>query len=132
MSQDFITAYIACALWSSTDNSRENGGDPLDDNYSVEDVDEETVALMRKDCETFLRLAGEAIERATHKTAHKHGGKYDMAGHDFWLNRNRHGCGFWDGDWDEPWATTLDALAESFGEFDLYVGDDGKVYGHKS
>lgn len=50
------------------------------------------------------------------------------AGHDFWLTRNHHGAGFWDGDWPEPWATKLDALARSFGEAWPYVGDDGRIY----
>lgn len=127
MSQDFIKAYIACALWTSTDNSREDGGDPLDKRFKPEDIGEDTLALMRKDCEKFIRLASEALEQGEHK-----GGRLDnmsQAGHDFWLNRNGHGCGFWDGDWNEPWASILDAFARSFREFDLYVGDDGKVHG---
>jgi len=32
-----------------------------------------------------------------------------QAGHDFWLTRNGHGAGFWDGDWPE----TGDALTEA-------------------
>lgn len=51
-----------------------------------------------------------------------------MAGHDFWLTRNHHGAGFWDGDWPEPYATRLTDAACSFGECDLYRGDDGLIY----
>ena len=48
--------------------------------------------------------------------------------HDFWLTRNRHGAGFWDGDYPEPEATQLTDLAHTFGECHLYVGDDNKLY----
>ena len=51
-----------------------------------------------------------------------------QAGHDFWLTRNGHGSGFWDGDWPEPHATTLTHLSRSFGPSDVYLGDDGKLY----
>ena len=46
----------------------------------------------------------------------------------FWLNRNGHGAGFWDGDWPKHGAE-LDKAAHSYGEFDLYVGDDGEIDG---
>jgi hypothetical protein len=51
-----------------------------------------------------------------------------MAGHDFWLTRNGHGAGFWDGDWPEPLATVLTDAAHAFGELSPYVGDDGLIY----
>ena len=50
------------------------------------------------------------------------------AGADFWFTRCGHGAGFWDGDWQEPHAAGLDALSKQFGNVDLYVGDDGKIY----
>ncbi len=52
----------------------------------------------------------------------------ESAGLDFWLTRCGHGAGFWDGDWKEPHAAALDALSKQFGNVDLYVGDDGKIY----
>jgi hypothetical protein len=53
----------------------------------------------------------------------------ERAGHDVWLTRNGHGCGFWDGDWSEPAATRLTKASKKFGEFNLLVGDDGKIHG---
>lgn len=50
------------------------------------------------------------------------------AGRDFWFTRQRHGVGFWDGDWPEPYATVLDNASKKFNEVWPYVGDDGKVY----
>lgn len=44
------------------------------------------------------------------------------AGMDLWLTRNRHGAGFWDGDWPEPFASEATewshAEAEAFVTFD--------------
>jgi hypothetical protein len=42
-----------------------------------------------------------------------------QAGHDFWLTRNRHGVGFWDGDWPSGAAGRLTVAAHEFGEFDV-------------
>lgn len=53
---------------------------------------------------------------------------YEIAMHDFWLTRNRHGAGFWDGDYEKADGEKLTELAHSFGEINLYVGDDGKIY----
>ena len=114
---DFTRAYIECALWSTDDESTEQGGEPLDENYTVEDIARETLARMAADCQAFQEKHGELI-----------GGETERAGHEFWLTRNGHGAGFWDGDWEEPAAKTLTDAAHAFGEFDLYVGDDGKIY----
>lgn len=49
------------------------------------------------------------------------------AGQDFWLTRNGHGSGFWDGDWPK-YGDMLTNLAEGYGQFDTYQGDDGLIY----
>jgi hypothetical protein len=36
--------------------------------------------------------------------------------------------GFWDGDYPEPLGKQLTDLAHEFGEVELYVGEDGKLY----
>ena len=48
--------------------------------------------------------------------------------HDWVLTRNRHGAGFWDGGWAEPWGQRLTDLAHASGEISLYLGDDGLIY----
>lgn len=122
----FIESYIECALWSSNDESREDGGDPLDDNYGPEDLSPECMATMRADCERFLIENAETLASVKLLNEARYG-RYPSAGHDFWLTRNGHGAGFWDGDWSEPEATALTAASKSFGEIHLYVGDDGKI-----
>jgi hypothetical protein len=109
----FTKAYIECALWSSVDND----GDPLDKQYTVKDLAPSTFERILEDCQLFQgENAGDIGQDA------------EYAGHDFWLTRNGHGAGFWDGDWPEPAATRLTASAQSFGMCELYIGDDGRIY----
>lgn len=111
----FTRAYIKCALWSSTDED----GEPLDRNCDASDISEETRAQIIADCAKFQSENAENI-----------GIDWEQAGHDFWLTRNGHGCGFWDGDWLEPQATRLTDAAHAFASFDLYIGDDGQIHGY--
>lgn len=41
-----------------------------------------------------------------------------QAGHDFWLTRNGHGAGFWDGDWDTL-GDVLTKISHSYGETEV-------------
>jgi hypothetical protein len=110
---DFTSAYIETALWSSIDD----GSEPLDSNYRAEDFSEDTLAEMVADCLSFQTNNAEDIETDP-----------SLAGHDFWLTRNGHGAGFWDGDWEGQVGERLSIAAESYGEVNLYIGDDGKIY----
>lgn len=121
----FTRAYIECALWSSTDNSREDGGDPLRDNYGPDDLAPETLARMAEDCADF--------RDCDEWRAAESDGWWDDAngGHDFWLTRNGHGAGFWDRYSDDEGSALGVALtdrAKLYGEVYLYVGDDGRIY----
>ena len=42
--------YLICALWSSLDNSDEQGGNPLDENYDLQDFSPEAVERAESDC----------------------------------------------------------------------------------
>jgi hypothetical protein len=117
----FFPAYVECALWSSTHDS----GEPLDGTHEPEDLSPECEAKMRGDCVRFLDACAQVIEDATY---FGRGDKFEQAGHDFWLTRSGHGCGFWDGDWSEPHAATLTKASKRFREPYLYVGDDGKIH----
>jgi hypothetical protein len=63
---EFFTAYIEAALWSSTDESDDSGGEPLDKHYDETDIAPETLAKMGADCAAFLshKLGGRLIEIA--------------------------------------------------------------------
>ena len=41
---DFTLAYIEAALWSTNDQSNEQGGEPLDKNYTIDDIDAAALA----------------------------------------------------------------------------------------
>ena len=109
----FTWAYIDCALWSSMDDN----GTPLDDNHDATDLAPETLERMKADCALFKVQYWESIC-----------GDLSSAGHDFWLTRNGHGAGFWDGDWPEDVGENLTEACRLWGEVDLYLGDDGKIY----
>lgn len=107
----FTAAYIECALWSSVDDKEV----PLDDNYDWANISEETLNQMIADCKAFQDENFSFIQS-------------DLAGagHDFWLTRNGHGAGFWDGDWKN--GDILTAASKIYGSVDLYIGDDGQIY----
>jgi hypothetical protein len=116
----FTQAYIVCALWSS---------EPDMGNWCPEDIAPKTLKAMQEDCREFYEANAEHINCDDGPLGPDGSNQVEMAGHDFWLNRCGHGAGFWDGDWPEPHATALDKAASAFGNVDLYLGDDGLIYG---
>lgn len=89
------------------------------------ELSDKALAQIVADCAKFQRLASGLIAGGCVRD----NGCSDsaMAGHDFWLTRNGHGAGFWDGDWPEVGAR-LDEIAKHFGGVEPYLGDDGKIY----
>ena len=110
----FTRQYIETALWSSTDENME----PLDKNFSIDDIDSATLETMIEDCKRFqIDYSDWLGENDSEK-----------AGQDFWLTRNGHGAGFWAGEWPIN-GELLTKWSKMFGEFNLYVGDNGKLFG---
>jgi hypothetical protein len=125
--EDFVDAYIEAAFFSSNDNSDDYGGEPLDANYGPSDLAEETEDEMVADCKQFLDKAWPTLEEAPDRiNGHP---MIEVAGHDFWFTRNGHGSGFWEDHWPKKIGDVLTKLSKRFGEYNLYVGDDGKIYG---
>ena len=110
----FKASYLETALWSETD-----GEDPA---YADVKLSDAARARIKKDCEEFESKAIAILNAADYCSD-----DFPLA-HDFWLTRNHHGAGFWDDDYPEPLGQKLTDLAHSFGECDLYIGDDGKLY----
>jgi hypothetical protein len=122
-----LDAYIGAALWSSNDESDDSGGEPMDNNYGPGDIASETLRKMRKDVKDFMVSNAELILNA--EVNEQNWSRWALAGHDFWLTRNGHGAGFWDGDWmPRRIGEALTKASKAYGEIDLYVGDDGKIY----
>ena len=90
------------------------------------ELDPETRLNLEADCRSFWRRYGCYVDVAECRR-----GEYPkaaQAGHDFWLTRNGHGAGFWDGDWSEPYGGMLSKGSEHYGAFETYLGDDGKIH----
>jgi hypothetical protein len=112
----FAKAYAETALWAEIDPDTE---EPLDNGHSIEDLAEDTLREIIEDCENFRTEVAEII------TA----GGFDAktVAHNFWLTRNGHGAGFWDGGFGKH-GDALTKAAKAYGDTDLYVGDDGLIY----
>lgn len=113
----FFQAFVEAALWSSSDINNEDSDISLEnENYSIEDIDKNTLVSLEKDCRSFFddnySLIKDNLERA---------------GHDFWLTSNRHGAGFWDGDWEKEIGRKLTEESHNYSERNFYVLD-GKIY----
>lgn len=119
--EDFITAYLECALWCTSDESDDSGGVPLDDTFTIDDIDDTTRAAMEADCRAFYE-AWEPLWRGKLSD--------DRAGHDFWLTRHGHGTGFWDEGLgpDFDLGSPLSRYCKAYGEFHLWADfEAGKV-----
>lgn len=117
-----IAAYVACALWSSTDTLSDDSGEDTSDHVVSLDgyelgagVEDELV----KDLFEFMTDPDLAEDLE--------GLDPEQVAHDFWLTRNRHGVGFWDRGLGER-GERLTAACRPYGAVDLYLGDDGLVY----
>jgi hypothetical protein len=117
-----IDSYLKTALWSSNDNADDAGGDPLDQNFSARDISSKTRGKMAADLARFARQNKADLE----------GMSDSDVGYYFWLSRNGHGVSFSDWGYEHhapEKAERLDRAARKFGQYDLYVGDDGKIHG---
>lgn len=105
--REFLLAYLACAEWAGLDDEDQAALQADDEAdyvvrkqlaWAFEDVE-----LAIRDCTRFLQRAGDLITERGAK----------RAGHDFFLTRNGHGAGFWDGDWPIN-GDKLTEIAQSF------------------
>ena len=111
-----LKGYLEALLWAESD-----GEDPLDKNYSIDDLSSELVEKSKKDIEKFVAaVEKDGVDLSAHSP--------EQIGHDLLLTRNYHGAGFWDGDYEEPDESIFDKAAKSLREVQPYVGDDGKIY----
>ena len=102
--------------------------DPLDSHFGVDDFTVESLEKAREEVGDFFDQADQAglLDRARRFADN------DRIAHDFWLTRQGHGAGFWDGDYKDDTDDVGDALSElarTFSEFDtVIVGEDGCVH----
>lgn len=116
-----LRQYLTTALWTDMDEE----GRPLDQNHNIEEFAPEAIQKAQRDLAKFFRLAN--MERLLEDLPE--GGEEQVA-HDFWLTRNHHGAGFWDRAelYGEHEAKRLTEISGYFGETDVVIGDDGRLY----
>lgn len=112
---EFTQGYITAMLWIENDPDT---GKPLDKNADLT-LSQSALQKISEDCKVFQEKAGDLIA-----------GRENDAGHDFWLTRRGHGCGFWETpDWPEADGEVLTNLAKEFGEhIHPFVNNDGLLY----
>ena len=119
---DRLQAYIETALWSSRDNDTY-----LDDGeYELAPI---TKLEMRREVNQFFNLL-ELYIMPTGSTLLESANEYqddEYIARDFWLTRNGHGAGFWDGYYGDL-GDKLTAIAKTFSECTLYIGNDELIY----
>ena len=109
---EMVQGYLETAIWSSTDDQ----GRDLD-RFSVDDIWFSAREEARQDCEAFVAQAEDLLDEEDASDS--------RVGHDFWLTRNGHGAGFWDGDYRAGDALT--EIAESFGMKYVYITNLGTL-----
>lgn len=127
----FTTGYVIAALWSSHDDRDGMNDAPLDEKFDITDIAETTLQQMIADCAKFQAEQWDTMQSAFESPDYRRipdSTELQTAGHDFWLTRNHHGAGFWDGDYPKAEADKLTSASHAFGEVNLYVGDDDKIY----
>jgi hypothetical protein len=128
-------------LWSENDNSTPAGGEPFDANYTVDDIDSESLSKLHQQFQAFVSKAEAKITELKGSSWASIDEFYTGSGtggfyleHDYILTVNGHGCGFWEKeDWEPEVGQVLTNLAEQEKGIHCFTdhvdhGQDGKVY----
>lgn len=105
------------ALWSTSGDDEEM----LDATFTTADVTGEAETKLVEMIDNFLEQAEDFLDKCSMTD--------EQLGHDIILTANHHGAGFWDRGLGEV-GDALTSIAHSVGSYDLYVGDDGKLYAY--
>lgn len=117
MEEIFIYWYKKTALWSSIRLQDEDNPviEFLNENFTIRDFSETAERQIEEDCKLFLKYAEKLIKKDV-----------AQAGCDFWLTRNRHGVGFWDGDW-KTYGKLLTNWSHKFPELNIIENERGDL-----
>lgn len=90
----------------------------LKEHFDAGDLSDETRDKIVEECRVFLEKGAEWITPMNY-IGYNYSSLlvWELAGHDFYLTRQHHGCGFWDGDWTEEAGTALTEIAATFPTF---------------
>ncbi len=113
----FTQGYLRCALWA-TNNVH---GEPLDEQFTIEDFEAASLDVAIKDCDSFRKAAGVRLTTGPFMYAHA-----ATVGHNFWLSRNGHGTGLW-AMFDHPSCEEVHKIALAYGEKHVFTSYDHGV-----
>lgn len=108
------------ALWS-TSGDEDAGYETLADAFGPEEITGEAETKLVEMIDSFIEKAGDLLDKCSMTD--------EQMGHDIILTANHHGAGFWDRGMGEL-GDSLTSIAHTIGSYDLYVGDDGKLYAY--
>jgi hypothetical protein len=114
--EQFIYGYAQCLLWEGVLEE-----DNFETDFTVKNFSDELKQTIKADCEDYYHKNKALLAKTNNPN-------YQELGHDFLLTRNGHGAGFW----DKGYGDVGDKLTDNclpYGSFDVYIGDDGKIYG---
>ena len=121
---EFQRNYLACALWSSSDDNDQ----PLDHGYDITAFHPYTLQWQIDDCVSFCTVNRELLKRAAEFLDNNpkllppnSNGAVALIAHDFWLDRNGHGAGSFDRGYPEDIEKALGEAAKKFKEVTLSV-----------
>jgi len=121
---ELLHAYLTTAVWTDQESLEEDSKDGKIGDFSLEMFQKSA-----DDCLAFYTKARDMIVAVWNEVrCGPDFGPLGRTGHDLWLTRNGHGCGFWDGDWPDPEGDKLTELSKELGEVWIYVGDDNLIY----
>ena len=115
--EEFTAACIEAMYFTDTGTDQDIPADA--------ELSNETRLDLEADCRSFWHRYGCFVEVAECSAQFSNA---EMAGHDVWMTRNGHGAGFWDGDWDARYGAMFTKGSNCYGEFQIYLGDDGLIY----
>jgi hypothetical protein len=145
----FTTACLEAFLGLSSDDNERS----LDENYSVDDIDPEVVAKLTAECEQFqtdhatdLEMSELDDDEAGKRFAHQRNGSgigfwdavsqlesvaYCDAHNDAMVSRDFSKRDNLKNTVNDPYhaCQRLADASDAYSHFDMYVGDDGKIYG---
>lgn len=116
--ETFTAAFIEALYFTDTGDVDQPGSDA--------ELSEDARADIEADCRSWWRRFGCYVVSDVCANVGTEG-PVAQAGHDFWLTRQEHGAGFWDGDWPEPYGDMLTKAAEAYGKMYVDQNEKGEI-----
>lgn len=119
----FTQGYIEALFFTELPEHRHRPGDIrewFDFSEAWHQLTRRVQNVIRQDCDDFQ--AQPRVQQLVPESDKRE------AGRDFWFTRNRHGCGFWDGDWPDH-GRELTELSRPYGTQETYW-HKGRLYFH--